>query len=693
MEVVYRNKRSQYRLVYEEGKGYGIYSEYGGEVVSDWFSKVDESGILSDESDYYVGYKGGRGYLYLIYDRDNFLVSGKVIHTDGLVKGESDYVVVELEEGGSALYSREDFKKPIAVYKKIDVRSGLIKGKSKYFLAMNEEGLWALFSVEEPDKPLSKWWSWISLDGVVSNESKYYLVRREEDGKMAIFHIDDMERPISKWYSVIKENGLVKGLDDYYFVSEGDFHAVFHKDNNQIPVAVNEHKKGQRTIMLHPYEYDNLKRKVDFYVLKREDGKDAIFNFKTIPNKVLSGWGDVVTIGLLEGSGYYVLKRSDGQSAIFHVSDPAKPVSIWSKSGVGFLVSGLLYGRSPYYVVHRDGYQAIYHKDSDKPVSKWFKIHSVKQMLVLSSSGVVQGEGEYYRAPVKNNKQILFHIKDKENPVSKAGIIEERGVLKGRSPYYILTREDGKQAIFHVNDKDNPVSRWVDFVWYDGMVDGFGDYYMVIEGKDVMVFHKDDKEHPILKNRTLVSNIGILGGRGDYFLNVEDDKIILLDKSLKEVWQFNNSVFLYWDNDKRIQSKEFFIVKDRRTDLGYVFKIDEPYEPILKNVNIRTFLKNPEDYLNKGQSFANKEALQHLKSLLTVRFLSADEIPLKFIRINKDFHLEIDKQKIKVFKNNVLVADDIEKVKIQANQLLLRIDSIDYEYSINLKPESKINLR
>jgi len=154
-------------------------------------------------------------------------------------------------------------------------------------------------------------------------------------------------------------------------------------------------------------EKENRKEEAIFYV---DDNGNEI--------QISKWWKKVYSYGLVDGrSDYYIVKRDDNKEAIFHKDDKENPISGWWKN---IYIYGLIEGESNYYIVKRDDdNEAIFHKDDkENPISKWWRD--------IYNSGLVKGESEYYIARRDDdNKRAIFHKNFKNFPVFISNSREE----------------------------------------------------------------------------------------------------------------------------------------------------------------------------------------------------------------------------------------------------------------------------
>lgn len=98
---------------------------------------------------------------------------------------------------------------------------------------------------------------------------------------------------------------------------------------------------------------------------------------------------------------------------------------------------------------------------------------------------------EYYIAERKDGKQAIFHIDNKEEPISEWwDMVYAVGLVKGQSPYYIAEK-DRKFAIFHKDNKDKPISGWCDWIYSMGFLEGESYYFIAGNGEISAIYNKD----------------------------------------------------------------------------------------------------------------------------------------------------------------------------------------------------------
>jgi hypothetical protein len=162
---------------------------------------------------------------------------------------------------------------------------------------------------------------------------------------------------------------------------------------------------------------------------------------------------------LKDESDYFVVKNDDSKEAIFDKN--GEQISDWFDQ---IFSGGLVVGESDYYVVRRNEKEAIFHKDG-KQVTEWLNW--------IEPYGLVWGQSDYYIA-VKDMKAAIFH-KEGQRITDWYNDIDEYGLVTGESDFYIA-KKGGKAAIFHRDGRQ--ISDWFDDIDEDGLVRGQSDYYL-----------------------------------------------------------------------------------------------------------------------------------------------------------------------------------------------------------------------
>ncbi|HEM56037.1 MAG TPA: hypothetical protein ENO30_04670 [Thermodesulfobium narugense] len=130
-----------------------IYTIYGDRVERDArgqaimeFDQVSRHGYFKDESNYFIGYQGNTAYL---FNQDLYkITSSRYIYEDGIVKGESEYVMLVVDqelpsEIDEVKMIEQLSKNPRSIgewwsLKHLDIsRSGLVKGQNPFYVAVD----------------------------------------------------------------------------------------------------------------------------------------------------------------------------------------------------------------------------------------------------------------------------------------------------------------------------------------------------------------------------------------------------------------------------------------------------------------------------------------------------------------------------------------------------------------------------
>jgi antitoxin component YwqK of YwqJK toxin-antitoxin module len=204
--------------------------------------------------------------------------------------------------------------------------------------------------------------------------------------------------------------------------------------------------------------YKFLESKSDYFVVRNDDLKEAIFNKN---GEQISDWFDWISeYGLTEGESEYYMANKNGKEAIFYKD--GKQVTEWFD---GVLSYGLVKGQSDYYIAIKKGKEAIFHKDGQQ-ITDWYSD--------IDESGLVKGQSDFYVAR-KGGKAAIFH-KDGYQATDWFDSIYSNGFVEGQSDFYIA-RKKGKAAIF--DKSGSQISDWFDDIYSYGLVDGQTDYYLV----------------------------------------------------------------------------------------------------------------------------------------------------------------------------------------------------------------------
>ncbi len=394
------------------------------------------------------------------------------------------------------------------------IATGLIKGKTEYYLVQDDKKGYAIFRINDPDKPVSGWWRYISTDGLINGDTEYYIASEsiiDYTGdkptlrtREAIFHINNPDESASQWWDKIYAKECLKGDSDYYRVSKGGLMAIFFIGDPYQP-------KSQW------YKYiDNegaVEGNTSYYLAENQEGQKAIFSLDSPHEPITQWWSKIYCSSFLQGKSPYYLAvdAQTGKQAIFHIDNPYQPVSQWWKE----ITANTFLEHGPYYSVLNDNKEeAIFHVDNpDTPVSKWWRY--------IDEQGLLWGETSLYIAFDQNKKCAIFHKDNPEQPLSQWwDEIDASMLLSNKSGYYIAKNKDNKKAIFHINNADEKISKWYFELYAKELLKGNTEYYIARHNFQYRVFHKDDRDDPI-RSFAQVYGLGIFHEHSPYFVVVD----------------------------------------------------------------------------------------------------------------------------------------------------------------------------
>ena len=355
-------------------KGKQAIYDQDGNQISDEFDYISPEGLVSGQSQYYIGRKSKFGLSYeRIYDKNRNPVGPKFnkILPDGLVTGTRDYYIGEKKISGKTSFALMD-KNGVNVFgrdvKSIDAND-FLRGKSNTFI-FNAKGFLSssqserVFVIEyKPDDhqhPFSikeEKLLYSQQPNISKTTAKSPLtdgVRSTLKGLVASF-LDNVKSLKSSISFTNVFNAYERAAKMYLYKLVGKTPPKLEADQKYYSIV--RTKDGK--VMLADKNGEIVSRafnditggpingKSPYYIATRGDGKQAIFDVRT--GKQVSGWHRSINpSGLVNGESlFYIAERNDGKKAIFCVDNPKQPISDWH-SFIG--IAGLVGGSSPYYM-------------------------------------------------------------------------------------------------------------------------------------------------------------------------------------------------------------------------------------------------------------------------------------------------------------------------------------------------------